>query len=65
MQFDFCLFCFSHQVTFLQKCQPEFLHDLVLKMKLRIFTPGDLVCRKGEVAREMYVIIDGKIEVIG
>ena len=34
-------------------------------MKLRIFTPGDLVCRKGEVAREMYVIIDGKIEVIG
>lgn len=49
----------------MQKCQPEFLHDLVLKMKLRIFTPGDLVCRKGEVAREMYVIIDGKIEVIG
>ena len=53
------------QVTFLQKCQPEFLHLLVLQMKLRIFTPGDLVCRKGEVAREMYVIIDGKIEVIG
>ncbi|XP_022780572.1 cyclic nucleotide-gated cation channel alpha-3-like isoform X1 [Stylophora pistillata] len=53
------------KVTFLQKCQPEFLHLLVLQMKLRIFTPGDLVCRKGEVAREMYVIIDGKIEVIG
>jgi len=53
------------KVTFLQKCQPEFLHHLVLQMKLRIFTPGDLVCRKGEVAREMYVIIDGKIEVIG
>lgn len=49
----------------MQKCQPEFLHHLVLQMKLRIFTPGDLVCRKGEVAREMYVIIDGKIEVIG
>ncbi|XP_078362093.1 cyclic nucleotide-gated channel alpha-3-like isoform X3 [Oculina patagonica] len=53
------------KVTFLQKCQPEFLHHLVLQMKLRIFTPGDLVCRKGEVAREMYVIIDGRIEVIG
>lgn len=53
------------KVTFLQKCQPEFLHQLVLKMQLRIFTPGDLVCRKGEVAREMYVIINGKIEVIG
>ncbi|XP_048582383.1 cGMP-gated cation channel alpha-1 isoform X2 [Nematostella vectensis] len=53
------------KVTFLQKCQPEFLHDLVLMMKLRIFTPGDFICRKGEVAREMYVIIDGKIEVVG
>ncbi|XP_068748338.1 cyclic nucleotide-gated channel alpha-3-like isoform X2 [Montipora capricornis] len=53
------------KVTFLQKCQPEFLHQLVLKMQLRIFTPGDLVCKKGEVARDMYVIINGKIEVTG
>ena len=41
------------------------MHDLVLKMKLRIFTPGDYVCRSGEVAREMYVINNGKIEVVG
>ena len=27
---------------------PEFLHDLVLKMRAYIFTPGDLICRKGE-----------------
>ena len=53
------------QVTFLQKCQPEFLHGLVLNMTLRIFTPGDVVCKKNEVAREMYVIIDGKVEVVG
>ena len=52
------------QVTFLQKCQPEFLHDLVLKMKMTIYTPGDYVCRKGEIAREMYVISDGILEVI-
>ena len=52
------------KVTFLQKCQPEFLHDLVLKMKMIIYTPGDYVCRKGEIAREMYVISDGILEVI-
>eukprot|EP00794_Sanderia_malayensis_P013966 gene13966-15423_t len=52
------------RVTFLQKCQPEFLHDLVLKMKLIIFTPGDYICRKGEVAREMYVISNGILEVL-
>ncbi|CAH0391864.1 unnamed protein product [Bemisia tabaci] len=44
--------------------KPEFLHDLVLKMKAYIFTPGDLICRKGEVAREMFIIADGILEVI-
>ncbi|XP_057313112.1 cyclic nucleotide-gated cation channel alpha-3-like isoform X3 [Hydractinia symbiolongicarpus] len=52
------------KVSFLQKCQPEFLHDLVLKMKLHIFTPGDFIVRKGEIAREMYVISDGIAEVV-
>ncbi|KAK1124534.1 hypothetical protein K0M31_006882 [Melipona bicolor] len=48
----------------LNECQPEFLHDLVLKMKAYIFTPGDSICRKGEVAREMFIIADGILEVI-
>lgn len=55
---------FSFQVTFFQECEPEFLHDLVLKMRAFIFTPGDLICRKGEVAREMFIIADGLLEVI-
>jgi hypothetical protein len=58
------LMCFVFQVTIFQECQPEFLHDLVLKMKAYIFTPGDLICRKGEVAREMFIIADGILEVI-
>lgn len=33
-------------------------------MKAYIFTPGDLICRKGEVAREMFIIADGILEVI-
>ncbi|XP_023239909.1 uncharacterized protein LOC111638433 isoform X2 [Centruroides sculpturatus] len=52
------------KVSIFQECQPEFLHDLVLKMKAYIFTPGDLICRKGEVAREMFIIADGILEVI-
>ena len=52
------------QVSIFKECQPEFLHDLVLKMKAYIFTPGDLICRKGEVAREMFIIADGILEVI-
>lgn len=53
------------KVTIFHECQPEFLHDLVLKMRAYIFTPGDLICRKGEVAREMFIIADGVLEVIG
>jgi len=45
------------QVTIFHSCEPEFLHDLVLKMRTFIYTPDDLVCRKGEVAREMYFSI--------
>ncbi|GFQ68446.1 cyclic nucleotide-gated cation channel alpha-3 [Trichonephila clavata] len=52
------------KVSIFQECQPEFLHDLVLKMRAYIFTPGDLICRKGEVAREMFIIADGILEVI-
>lgn len=35
------------KVTIFQECQPEFLHDLVLKMRASIFTPGDVICRRG------------------
>ncbi|XP_046566899.1 cyclic nucleotide-gated channel rod photoreceptor subunit alpha-like isoform X3 [Haliotis rubra] len=52
------------KVTIFQECQPEFLHDLVLKMRAYIFTPGDLICRRGEVAREMFIVADGVVEVI-
>lgn len=65
-----CLFKLSKEyvcvkVTIFHECRPEFLHDLVLKMRPYIFTPGDLICRKGEVAREMFIIADGVLEVIG
>lgn len=33
-------------------------------MKADIFTPGDFICRKGEVAREMFIIADGILDVV-
>ncbi|XP_038059876.1 cyclic nucleotide-gated cation channel alpha-3-like [Patiria miniata] len=52
------------KVNIFRECPPEFLHDLVLKMHTCIHTPGDLVCRRGEVAREMFIITDGLLEVV-
>ena len=34
-------------------------------MKLTIYTPGDLIIRRGEIAREMYLISDGIVQIIG
>lgn len=34
-------------------------------MRAYIFTPGDFICRKGEIAREMFIIADGVLEVLG
>nr|CAH8857729.1 unnamed protein product [Trichobilharzia regenti] len=52
------------KVTIFHECRPEFLHDIVLKMRPLVFTPGDLICRKGEIAREIFIIADGVLEVI-
>lgn len=52
-------------MSIFEDCEPEFLHDLVLKMQTYIFTPGDMVVRKGEIAREMFIIADGHLDVIG
>ena len=30
-----------------QDCEPGLLVELVLKLKLSIFSPGDFICRKG------------------
>lgn len=52
-------------MSIFEECEPEFLHDLVLKMQTYIFTPGDMVVRTGEIAREMFIIADGHVEVTG
>ena len=52
------------KVRIFQDCEKGLLADLVLKLKLQVFSPGDYVCRKGDVGKEMFIIKRGKLDVV-
>lgn len=52
------------KVRIFQDAEKGLLVDLVLKLQLQVFSPGDFVCRKGDVGKEMYIIKRGKLDVV-
>ncbi|NXG04050.1 CNGA4 protein, partial [Sakesphorus luctuosus] len=43
----------------------EVLRQLVLRLRPQVFGPGEFVCRRGDVGREMYFIREGRLAVLG
>ncbi|XP_037344716.2 cyclic nucleotide-gated cation channel alpha-4 [Pungitius pungitius] len=52
------------KVTIFQSCEKSLLAELVLKLTPQVFSPGEYVCRKGDVGHEMYIIREGKLAVV-
>lgn len=52
------------RVDIFQNTEAGFLCELVLRLKPVLFSPGDYVCRKGEVGHEMYIVSRGILEVV-
>ena len=38
------------------KLNPIVFQELVVKLKPMIFLPGDFICRKDDIGREMYIV---------
>ncbi|XP_043914052.1 cyclic nucleotide-gated cation channel alpha-4 [Protopterus annectens] len=53
------------KVQLFQNCEISLLEQLILKLKPQIYSPGEYVCKKGDVGREMYFIKEGKLAVVG
>lgn len=52
------------RVQLFQDCEPGLLVQLVLKLKLQVFSPGDYICRVGDVGKEMYIVKRGELSVL-
>nr|ANV21132.1 cGMP-gated cation channel beta-Y [Geotria australis] len=52
-------------VQLFKGCDKQLLQDMLVRLKSVVYLPGDYVCKKGEIGKEMYIIKSGEVQVLG
>ncbi|XP_007955846.1 cyclic nucleotide-gated cation channel beta-3 [Orycteropus afer afer] len=58
-------FSIISKVDLFKGCDMQMIYDMLLRLKSTVYLPGDFVCKKGEVGKEMYIIKQGEVQVLG
>ncbi|KAM9301919.1 cyclic nucleotide-gated channel beta-1 [Gastrophryne carolinensis] len=53
------------KVALFQGCDRQMIYDMLKRLRSVVYLPGDYVCKKGEIGREMYIIKAGQVQVLG
>ncbi|XP_061679422.1 cyclic nucleotide-gated cation channel beta-3-like [Syngnathoides biaculeatus] len=53
------------KVPLFEGCDQQMIFDMLKSLRSVVYLPGDYVCKKGEVGREMYIIKAGEVQVVG
>ncbi|XP_035275421.1 cyclic nucleotide-gated cation channel beta-1-like [Anguilla anguilla] len=53
------------KVALFQGCDRQMIFDMLKRLRSVVYLPGDYVCKKGEIGREMYIIKAGEVQVVG
>ena len=51
------------KVKLFRNCEPGLLKDLVVLLRPIIYLPGDYICRKNDIGKEMFIIQSGQVQV--
>ncbi|XP_051878549.1 cyclic nucleotide-gated cation channel beta-3-like [Pristis pectinata] len=53
------------KVDLFKDCDKEMIYDILLRLKSVVYLPGDFVCKKGDIGKEMFIIKSGQVQVLG